>query len=703
MTLSQSELQGRVTAALSDGGLLVSAASSSGSQPLCLVLDDRGRAINAHFYIRNITHGGRGRTEREYRIQLTGRPLQNSERAVTFLLGYFEPRDVFVSFDPSVHLAYGTSPSLQVGQAALDTASRDGICRFRRQRRGGAEQLIAVRSDHLADLVREVASGRDGEPVAGAIWTREAGPVQATAVAAPPSRVSEIGDLTTVNIRPGVGILALFPHMNYRPWFALAEFVDNSLASYQACRDQLAALYGGNYQFRVVVEVDGADGGLIRIWDNAGGIGLADYQRAFVTAEPPPHTTGLSEFGIGMKSAGCWFAPRWRVSTRALDEHVERVVEFDVPAIVHGNVTELGAKTQAPTNPLPFTEVKLWDLYKPPQTKTISKMRDHLASIYREFIDSGEMRLEFNGTPLRYEHPPILVAPRWDQEDGPKVRWRKSIRFTLPTGERVSGFAGLRETGSTKYAGFALFRNRRLVVGSSDETYRPDEVFGGTNSYRYQRLFGELHLSGFDISHTKDGFIWGDREQAFLTALRKDLDLEPLPLLAQAERYRSRKADPSVERAADRALAGTAAALGAAAGVVQRQTLEAPWIEAPPERHPDGLAVAQRVLDLTVSGTVWQIVIDVTNDPAQTDWLTIADAPPVGPMRAPRRLGIRVSLTSPFMRRFSGATAEDLEPLLRLAAGVAMAEVAAREAGVKQAGTIRRHLNELLATALSKE
>jgi hypothetical protein len=55
------------------------------------------------------------------------------------------------------------------------------------------------------------------------------------------------------------------------------------------------------------------------------------------------------------------------------------------------------------------------------------------------------------------------------------------------------------------------------------------------------------------------------------------------------------------------------------------------------------------------------------------------------------------------MRRFSGANAEDLEPLLRVAAGLALAETTAREAGVRQAGTILRNLNELLATALSRE
>lgn len=717
MALSQTDLQQRLIRSLVDHGLSILNEPVLGGQALELRVNDLGVAVHVRIYVRNITHGGRGRKEREYRIQLTGRTPKLDSGVTTFLLGYFEPKDVYVSFDPAVHLKYGTSPSIQVSEGALQRAATDGVFRFRRRRRRGEEEVVAVTSRYLADLIRLTTRDQEyvsAEPTGGGIREALAPPLSLSKVGLREQRVpgtsQELGRGTEatresrINIRPGVGILALFPHMNYRPWFALAEFVDNALASYEENRDRLLQVNGPSYRFRVVVEIDSTDDGSIRVWDNAGGIGTRDYDRAFVTAEPPPHATGLSEFGIGMKSAACWFARRWRVRTRALEEDIERVVDFDVPRIVRNNIDQLDADVQPAVGSGSFTEIKLWDLYKPPQTKTISKMREHLASIYRQFIDSGEMRLEFNGEPLDYERPRVLTAPRWDQEDGPRIAWRKPLDFYLPSGEHVTGFGALRETGSTRYAGFALFRHRRLVVGSSDEAYRPIEVFGGTNSYRYQRLFGELHLDAFDISHTKDGFIWGDREQTFLDALRKELDLDPLPILQQAERYRSRKADASVEKAADRALDATASAVSEAATIVERQTAEAPTSDPPPEAHSREPTVAQRTLNLTIRGVSWQIVIDVTNDPAQTDWLAISDAGSRDPeTRGPRRLGIRVSLASPFMRRFSGATAEDLEPLLRIAAGVALAETAAREAGVKQAGTLRRNLNELLATGLSRD
>ena len=41
-----------------------------------------------------------------------------------------------------------------------------------------------------------------------------------------------------VSIRPGVRVLSVLRHLNYKPWFALAEFVDNALQSYakRACK-----------------------------------------------------------------------------------------------------------------------------------------------------------------------------------------------------------------------------------------------------------------------------------------------------------------------------------------------------------------------------------------------------------------------------------------------------------------------------------
>ncbi len=58
-----------------------------------------------------------------------------------------------------------------------------------------------------------------------------------------------------VSIRPGVGILSVLRHLNYKPWFAMAEFVDNSLQSFLEHRHTLQSLHGDSVRQKVVIEI----------------------------------------------------------------------------------------------------------------------------------------------------------------------------------------------------------------------------------------------------------------------------------------------------------------------------------------------------------------------------------------------------------------------------------------------------------------
>lgn len=133
------------------------------------------------------------------------------------------------------------------------------------------------------------------------------------------------------------------------------------------------------------------------------------------------------------------------------------------------------------------------------------------------------------------------------------MTWRKEIDFDFGDGLRAHGFAALFDVASTARAGFALFRRNRLIEGSADEGYRPHALFGNSNDYIFQRLFGELHLEGFDVSHTKDGFRWDNNEEAFLQLLQEELNSEPLPLLKQAEGHRVRPKAEDFIKGADKA------------------------------------------------------------------------------------------------------------------------------------------------------
>src|SRR5262249_41180429 len=154
-----------------------------------------------------------------------------------------------------------------------------------------------------------------------------------------------------VDIRPGVSVLAVLRHLNYTPWFALAEFVDNSVQSFSQNRNLIEQIDGVGTKLRVDVDIDTTAPARLSIKDNAAGIAPQDFPRAFRAAPIPPDRTGLAEFGMGMKSAACWFSPRWTVRTSAIGDPFIRTVHFDIADIVNDDIGELVIKEEtAPAN-----------------------------------------------------------------------------------------------------------------------------------------------------------------------------------------------------------------------------------------------------------------------------------------------------------------------------------------------------------------
>ena len=259
----------------------------------------------------------------------------------------------------------------------------------------------------------------------------------------PGEAVSKTPSLHKVNIRPSVSVLSVLKHLNYRPWFALAEYVDNAIQSYFDNEKRLRAISGKSYKLRVEIEIDPEDGGEIIVRDNAGGIALADFPRAFRPAEIPPDRSGLCEFGMGMKSASFWFAPQWSVRTSALGEPVERQVDLDIDSILAKKLEDLTVTERPAGVDEHYTEIVLKDLHQTLHGKTIGKMREHLCSIYRVYLRQETLELKFKGEPLSYPTPRVLIAPYFKHPSGKAHIWRKEIDFDFGKGLRVYGFAAL--------------------------------------------------------------------------------------------------------------------------------------------------------------------------------------------------------------------------------------------------------------------
>ena len=352
-----------------------------------------------------------------------------------------------------------------------------------------------------------------------------------------------MSNINTVSIKIQTGVYGQFRNLNNKVWFALGEYVDNAVQSFENNKERLRKANKGKYQFEVRINID-RENNFIKIYDNAAGIDSKNFQRAFEPANIPIDNTGLHEFGMGMKTASIWLADIWNVKTAALDEEEERFVEFDLIKVLAEEKEILKVKNSSKTKNTHFTELILKDLSKnAPSVMQMDKIRRHLSSIYRKFIRSGDMKLYINDEELISEEPEILKAPFYTNPKGKPIEWKKEIDFS--SGKyKVKGFIAILSTMSTNEVnGLSLFRRGRVIEGSHDEKYRPKAICGQMGSPRYKRIFGELELEGFAVSFNKGSFQEQEDLEALMEALQKEISSKDFDLYNQAEKYIKPKTD----------------------------------------------------------------------------------------------------------------------------------------------------------------
>ena len=529
----------------------------------------------------------------------------------------------------------------------------------------------------------------------------------------------------TVPIRPGIGLYALFPSLRYTPWVALGEMVDNSIQSYQEHREELIALNGPTYKLRIEINFSGGENPTIQIIDNAAGIYTKDIQRAFTPAMPRENQQGIGQYGIGMKSSACWYAKYFTVRTRALGEPFSRTVTFDIPKIISDELYELDIEKEDVTNPKAHgTRILMRNLNQPiPMAGAASRVRSYLRSMYRDFLRTGELVLMINGEVQEVTTTNWLKQPYWPTDRGPTddkvVEWIKDFEIELNESHvpdpdkandkppKVRGWVGILDKGATKKAGLALVWRRKVVQGggnlaeSPDDLYRPGTIFGGSNSFERQRVLGELDVSELKVTSFKDAVVWKQgQEEELLKKIKVELNSGSNPLLKMAKNFRavenSKDTNAKIEETVDEVVESAIRALidtNSEDGIgidFELNTKD----EMPEPDRTNKTSVYQKVLTL-IPQFKSNIVLELKSQGDDLSWLRVKQS------SDQKKWTVTVNRDHPFMQSFTVADPDSLDPVLRIALAIAIAEIQGLSSGYESAGFMRLAINDLLRIYLS--
>jgi hypothetical protein len=309
-----------------------------------------------------------------------------------------------------------------------------------------------------------------------------------------------------------------YRRLDYTPWNALAEFIDNARHSFFEHKGELApVLKADRERFHVCIDFD-IGSGKLRISDNAMGMSYSELQHALHVAKPPANTNGRSKYGMGLKTAACWIGNIWTIRTKKLGETVEHRVTIDVEKIAAGSAD---LDHQEIKDRPALDHFTLIEIDKPNRTfrgRTLGKIKQFLRSMYREDFRNNRLILLWDGEILTWQDDPNRFLLSLDGKP-----YRRDFSFDVD-GKSVNGWVGVLAKGSREEAGFSIIHCGRVVKGWPD-SWRPETLYGqfqGTNDLVNQRLVGEIHLDVFEVSHTKDDILWlGDQEDKVQDALRE--------------------------------------------------------------------------------------------------------------------------------------------------------------------------------------
>lgn len=150
------ELYNIVLESIRSAGWNVSILNNVYSSPLKILLTSGGKQEAIFVYIWNISHGGKTRSESEFRIQMKGSRLMTGNTYKTLLLGWYDELKIFAAFNAFKHRVFGRSPSVQVSKEALQRATNQGIAFHTKQTQIGQEVVVTFQPSYIMEYIMDI-------------------------------------------------------------------------------------------------------------------------------------------------------------------------------------------------------------------------------------------------------------------------------------------------------------------------------------------------------------------------------------------------------------------------------------------------------------------------------------------------------------------------------------------------------------------
>lgn len=312
-----------------------------------------------------------------------------------------------------------------------------------------------------------------------------------------------------LNINFTSDIINSYKRLDYRVWFALAEYIDNSTQAYFNNKKALDSVFEGEDRklncYIYYHKGESINEDYFEIRDNSIGMSTEELQKAFQIGLPPEHNSGRSRYGLGMKTASFWLGDNWTIVTKKLGETKEYSISLDINSIAKGNLI-LDIKEQLKGEEEHYTIIKINNLRRRFKGMTITKIKSFLSSIYRFDINNNNLELYWNDEKLDW----VGYTNEDFIKNSSGELYKRNFEFTIDK-KKVTGWAGILSSGSRSKGGFALVQGNR-VIQSPPNGYKPETIYGeqegGINNLVNQRIVGEIFLDGFEVTHTKDNILW---------------------------------------------------------------------------------------------------------------------------------------------------------------------------------------------------